>query len=842
MKNVCKSAFRYLFVIFVLMFAACGGSSGKTESVNNAVDINSRYSRNFEDLDIGYPYGMKSADEDYVYPDNLTVDEYLQQEYNEWKSHYVVTDPATGFLRVQRDAASDYDTVSEGMGYGLLLAVYLDDRATFDGLLGYVDAHLDDTGLMHWIIRKDGVEISEFGFPIDHEIVYVKVDPATKLPLDPPQYELDKEDDPEYLRHTGFRRSKSSATDADVDIAAALLLAHARWGSYKPSYIRKGIEMIVAICKEDIEVKNGDYWLKAGNGWGGQKGWNPCYFTPAWWKMFKEALEGTMHVCDQRKYIPYCDNVIKTMFREMQKIDAINSPAGLYPDWVNTSGETPAKTDKLSDRRYFLDKDGDGFADDRNGDGEIDINDYYDLQSFNYYYDAVRVPWRMAHAYSWYSSGRPRAKEKDYFGAYDIVIKMGKFFSTKNFPFDGEGNWSTDLVDGYSITGGQWSVDDRDGFNDADGGKAYSTTHIAMDACVALAMEDEALAAKFYDAVIKKKDSFDGTYHYYGNSVRLLSLLYLSGKMYNYWNMSKWDLERKEADMLTYGPLTIDLAYTEYAMYGTHHADLHDRAKLLDESGNGHSDMGAGIKDKMLDGSMIIGDWAELDDAICGLSRVFDRSIWSVYGWTVARGEVEFNYSHGVLYPWHSNRVIRNLGSDPGCMDFLIDKNAFTPDPDNDQAAQNGGTINLSPGNYGDITAGNNRAAIYFSGGTYHIERFKTEPDARIFFDTSSQPVVIFITDELDIKSRTKFLQMSGGNEEPADASRILFIVASEKTVYLAPQVEWRGTVIAPNTGYLNVDIGINGEFYGAVWGKDVVVHQDTSIHFVEFDWDTLNN
>ena len=37
-------------------------------------------------------------------------------------------------------------TVSEGMGYGMLAAVYMDDRPTFDGLLAYVNAHLDETG------------------------------------------------------------------------------------------------------------------------------------------------------------------------------------------------------------------------------------------------------------------------------------------------------------------------------------------------------------------------------------------------------------------------------------------------------------------------------------------------------------------------------------------------------------------------------------------------------------------------------------------------------------------------------------------------------------------------
>jgi len=791
---------------------------------------------------LSYPYGLKCADEG-----DIDVEAYLLAEYEEWKSHYVVTDTATGFLRVQRDAATNYDTVSEGMGYGLLLAVYFNDQATFDSLLSYVDAHLDGTHLMHWIITADGVEVSEFGIPIDHETVYIKVDPVTKMPIDPPEYELEKEGDPNYLQASNDRRSTSSATDADVDMAAALLLAHARWGGYHSSYFEKAVQMIVSIaCYDVMRIGAYDYWLKAGNRWGGLKGWNPCYFTPTWWSMFKKALESRCNIYGIDRYIPNCEGVLRTMWREMQEIDAVNDSTGLYPDWVNTDGTTPVKPSELSDRRYYLDIDPvDGYADDRNGDGVITYDDGYDMQSFNYYYDAVRVPWRMGMEYSQNGSGF----QPGTFGAYDILTEMASFFSDKNFPFEGEGDPATDLVDGYSITGGPWNWNDRDGFNNGVGGKSYSATHIAMDACFVLAMEDKTIAKQFYDAVKAKKDDYDGKYNYYGNTVRLLSLLYLSGKMYNFCDMSNWNWRREEQDMLTYGPLMIDLAYTDFALYGTHNASLNDRAKLLDESGSGYSDMGAGIKDEMLTGNLIIGSDSELDDAICGLSRVFDRTrSWSprtVHGWIIGRGEAAIQMSqpycdYGMVFPLYYYKVIENLNHDPGCMDFSIERSAFRPNPNRDRAAQNGGYINVSPGRYGDVTAGNNGARIYLSSGNYHMERLKTEPDAKIFFDTSSGPIVIFITEELDIKSRTKFLQMDGSLEIPADASKILIVVATSNTVYLAPQVSWRGTLIAPNTNYLNADIGRSGEFYGAVWGKNVQVHQDTVIHFVKFDWDAL--
>jgi len=48
------------------------------------------------------------------------------------------------------------DTVSEGMAYGMLFAVYMNDKATFDALWKYEQKFLDPMGLMHWHINGDG--------------------------------------------------------------------------------------------------------------------------------------------------------------------------------------------------------------------------------------------------------------------------------------------------------------------------------------------------------------------------------------------------------------------------------------------------------------------------------------------------------------------------------------------------------------------------------------------------------------------------------------------------------------------------------------------------------------
>ena len=56
-------------------------------------------------------------------------------------------------------------TVSEGMGYGLLLAVYHDDQTVFDQLWRYTAQYLNANGLMDWEVDPDGTVIGSGAAP-----------------------------------------------------------------------------------------------------------------------------------------------------------------------------------------------------------------------------------------------------------------------------------------------------------------------------------------------------------------------------------------------------------------------------------------------------------------------------------------------------------------------------------------------------------------------------------------------------------------------------------------------------------------------------------------------------
>ena len=150
-----------------------------------------------------------------------------------WKAYkmLLIVDDADGAKRVQRPENSN-DSVSEGLGYGLLFAVYMNEKDTFDALWKYVQKHLDSTGLMNWHIDSDG---STSG------------------------------------------GGSNSATDSDEDMGFALVMADKQWGGY--STVAKPFLDIVA--KNDFEtdgtVKGGDKYANAVN---------PSYFAPAYYRTF----------------------------------------------------------------------------------------------------------------------------------------------------------------------------------------------------------------------------------------------------------------------------------------------------------------------------------------------------------------------------------------------------------------------------------------------------------------------------------------------------------------------------------------------------------------------------
>ncbi len=158
--------------------------------------------------------------------------------YQAWKAEYVLAAPVG--LRVVRPQ-NDNDTVSEGMGYGMILAAANNDAATFQGLWNYTRTYLDANGLMNWEINADG-SIAGSG----------------------------------------------SATDADEDIAYSLLLASVKWPGQ--GYRSAADGMMSAILAHDISAHNR---VMPGDSWGPTNIMNPSYIAPAEYAAFAQATGDT---------------------------------------------------------------------------------------------------------------------------------------------------------------------------------------------------------------------------------------------------------------------------------------------------------------------------------------------------------------------------------------------------------------------------------------------------------------------------------------------------------------------------------------------------------------------
>ncbi len=312
---------------------------------------------------MNFPFPQNRESTRCVYPTG-----YLNQDvtdaYAKWKADTVTSAGANGFRRIQRtpsDPVNTYtpagSTVSEGIAYGMLIAVYMgtkDDQLLFDDLWKYSQAHLDGpNGLMNWSIAADGT-----GVP-----------------------------------------GKGAATDADEDIAFALVMADKQWGSAGSlNYLNLAKTQINNIWLHEIVDSK---LAGPGDGWGPTDLWkniNISYFAPAFYRVFKQIDPG--HAWDAVITTSY-DTILSpsnTLDKGALKPANMNTNNGLVPAWCTSSGDSSA------------------------------------AGPFNYQYDSCRTPFRVA--LDWCMFGEPRAQI--------YLQKTSTFFS---------GIGAANIVDGYDMNG-----------------------------------------------------------------------------------------------------------------------------------------------------------------------------------------------------------------------------------------------------------------------------------------------------------------------------------------------------------------------------------------------------
>ena len=303
--------------------------------------------------------------------------------YTKWKADLVTSNGAGGFQRVQRTTSDGLgqngatplnSTVSEGIGYGMLIAVYMGDHTLFDNLWKYEQLHLDSNGLMNWSIDSSGN--------------------TTK-------------------GSDGTTVGGGAATDADEDMAYALVMANKQWGgmgSLSKTYSSYALSQIQAIWNHEIYQSK---LAGPGDGWGGNDLFtkiNISYFAPAYYRVFKQVDTDSTHAWDAVNQTSF-DTIFGPGGNGSGALNSSNKNTtnGLVPAWCTSTGGSSS------------------------------------AGPFNYQYDSCRTPFRMG--IDWCLNGVSASSAATAINpsrAQAYVALTSSFFS---------GIGASNIVDGYNMDG-----------------------------------------------------------------------------------------------------------------------------------------------------------------------------------------------------------------------------------------------------------------------------------------------------------------------------------------------------------------------------------------------------
>jgi endo-1,4-beta-D-glucanase Y len=178
-----------------------------------------------------FPFPQHRASTVCIYPPVCSDDDAVLG-WQAYKAARIVLDGSSdGSLRVMRDPSNNNDTYSESIGYGMLFAVYMNEKTTFDNLWKYEQKHLDPNGLMNWHVNSNG---------------------------------------------TTSAGENNSATDGDEDMAFALLMADKQWTGYTPIATKLLTAIVTYDFATDGTVKGGDTYTAV----------DPSYLAPAYYRAF----------------------------------------------------------------------------------------------------------------------------------------------------------------------------------------------------------------------------------------------------------------------------------------------------------------------------------------------------------------------------------------------------------------------------------------------------------------------------------------------------------------------------------------------------------------------------
>ena len=361
------------------------------------------------------------------------MDNAVTSFYTQWEVRYIKSVPGKPESYVWFEDKDGKQCVSEGQGYGMVIVALMagfdpSAKNTFDNLYRYYKAHpclsagnasTRGSHLMAWAQHPGGRDVDQ-----------------------------------------------TSATDGDMDIAYALLLADKQWGSDGTiNYLAEAKAMITDIMRYEINPKIFSVILSNGIEAESKDYFDTrtSDFMPANFKAFEKATG------DER-----WDKVVDNNYKLFLHMQAEYSPnAGLVPDFIVHINKTPKPAPP-----HYLESRYDG----------------------EYNYNACRVPWRVGLDYLLMGDIRSKA----------FVQKINKWIrETTN-------NDTYNLSAGYTLGG-----------NDIHGRYFEALSFITPFMVSAMAdQKNQRWLNKLWDYSINfKLKDFD----YYDNTIKMLNMIIVSG-------------------------------------------------------------------------------------------------------------------------------------------------------------------------------------------------------------------------------------------------------------------------------------------------------------------------
>jgi endo-1,4-beta-D-glucanase Y len=362
-----------------------------------------------------------------------TLDSDVETFYNYWKQTYVSTSTVNGQFRarvIDNSQGGNGGTVSEGMGYGMIIVVMMagydpDAQTIFDGMFNYARAYPvpGAPNLMIWQIDSSGTT-----------------------------------------------SQSDSAFDGDADIAYALILADAQWGS--SGTINYAAEALATL--EDIA----NYTIGANSLLPELGNWVPDATHTQYTPRSSDFMYGHFRAYSrfQTSQSSFWTSVLQACENAVDQIQANEgSVTGLLPDFMVYSSSLGRYQPAPSN---FLESSNDG----------------------SYYYNAGRDPWRIG--VDWLLNGNQKA--------YNQVTKIS------NWVANNAGNNGQNIRPGYTLSGTPIDT-------------SYFSSFFASPLGVAAMLQSsqQTWLDSIYNAVKNNHDT------YYEDTVTMICMIIMSGNYWD---------------------------------------------------------------------------------------------------------------------------------------------------------------------------------------------------------------------------------------------------------------------------------------------------------------------